>query len=319
MGYRGPAAVPCDYPGWVRSPAVLCETAPMSRYDARVNHRLLRGALMAVLLLFSAGSHGGRGGLKLKQVRTEFMRLIYLSDEHYFLIPHLTRCFENSLRFHRELFDYTPDEYVTLIFQDMDDHGYAGTTTMPYNYLTLGIEPFEHVYETSPTNERINWVMSHELLHVVAADQASGTDRFFRKIFFGKVAPTDERPRVDLLQLPDQPPPLRPPLVPRGPGRLHGDLDGRRHRPRPERLRRDGLPVHGPRQQLFLRHRRDRIRRARRRISRWASCPTSTAPVSSATWPTGTVPKRSSMGQAAAGDQALLRPAVQARLRPGHR
>jgi hypothetical protein len=165
----------------------------MSRYDARGHHRLLRGALLAVLLLFLPGT-AAAGSLKLKQVRTEFMRLIYLSDEHYFLIPHLTRCFENSLRFHRELFDYTPDEYVTLIFQDMDDHGYAGTTTMPYNYLTLGIEPFEHVYETSPTNERINWVMSHELLHVVAADQASGTDRFFRSIFFGKVAPTDGDP-----------------------------------------------------------------------------------------------------------------------------
>ena len=75
------------------------------------------------------------------------------------------------------MFDYTPDEYVTVIFQDMDDHGYAGTTTMPYNYLTLGIEPFEHVYETCPTNERIDWVMSHELLHVVAADQATGIDR----------------------------------------------------------------------------------------------------------------------------------------------
>jgi len=131
---------------------------------------------------------------KLKQVRTEHMRLIYLSQDQEYLIPHLTRCFENSLNYHRLLFDYTPDEYVTLIFQDMDDHGYAGTTTMPYNYLTLGIEPFEHVYETSPTNERINWVMSHELLHVVAADQASGTDRFFRKIFQGKVAPTSDDP-----------------------------------------------------------------------------------------------------------------------------
>jgi hypothetical protein len=166
----------------------------MKKTHRLVNRGLLAGALMACLFgVFPPGATAG-DDIKLKQVRTEFMRLIYLSDDHYFIIPHLTRCFENSLHFHRELFDYTPSEYVTLIFQDMDDHGYAGTTTMPYNYLTLGIEPFEHVYETSPTNERINWVMSHELLHVVAADQAAGTDRFFRKVFTGKVAPTAEDP-----------------------------------------------------------------------------------------------------------------------------
>ena len=157
---------------------------------------ILTGAFLISLFLIISGAAAPASAesLKLKQVRTEFMRLVYLSDDHYFLIPHLTRCFEKSLFFHRELFDYTPNEYVTIIFQDMDDHGYAGTTTMPYNYLTLGIEPFEHVYETSPTNERINWVMSHELMHVVAADQATGSDYFFRKVFFGKVAPTPDDP-----------------------------------------------------------------------------------------------------------------------------
>ena len=62
------------------------------------------------------------------------------------------------------------------------------------NWITLGIEPFEYVYDTCPTNERMNWVLNHELVHVVASDQASGSDKFFRKIFFGKVAPTDEDP-----------------------------------------------------------------------------------------------------------------------------
>ena len=131
---------------------------------------------------------------KLRQVRTEYMRLIYYDQNHYFVVPHLTRCFENSLNFHRNMFGYTPNEYVSVILQDSDDHGYAGTTTMPYNYLTLGIEPFEHVYETCPTNERINWVMSHELLHVVAADQASGTDSFFRDVFLGKPTPSSDYP-----------------------------------------------------------------------------------------------------------------------------
>ena len=144
--------------------------------------RPMAGALLALLFCCPAQAAGGNAepdpaeDFKLRQVRTEHMRLIYLHRDQEYLIPHLTRCFENSLNYHRRLFDYTPDEYVTLIFQDMDDHGYAGTTTMPYNYLTLGIEPFEHVYETSPTNERINWVMSHELLHIVASDKPAPSD-----------------------------------------------------------------------------------------------------------------------------------------------
>ena len=153
------------------------------------------GTLLASLLFFgSAKAEDDDAGFKLRQVRTEDMRLIYLTKDHYYIIPHVTSCFTNSMNFHKGMFNYKPDEYVTVIFQDMDDFGYAGTTSIPYNYLTLGIEPFEHVYETSPTNERINWVMSHELLHVVASDQASGTDRFFRDIFFGKVAANDDDP-----------------------------------------------------------------------------------------------------------------------------
>jgi hypothetical protein len=140
------------------------------RASIPVRHRfLMAGALIASLLFCwgPAAADDDDSGFKLRQVRTDYMRLIYLTKDHYYIIPHVTRCFENSMAFHRGMFNYTPDEYVTVIFQDMDDFGYAGTTSIPYNYLTLGIEPFEHVYETSPTNERIHWVMSHELLHVV--------------------------------------------------------------------------------------------------------------------------------------------------------
>jgi len=131
--------------------------------------------------------------LELKTLEGENLRLIYFGEES-FVVPHVTRSFQNSLRFHRRLFGYEPSEKINIILQDMDDHGYAGTTTMPHNYLTLGVEPFEHVYETCPTNERIGWVMNHELLHIVASDMAVGGDQFFRKLFRGKVTATDEDP-----------------------------------------------------------------------------------------------------------------------------
>jgi hypothetical protein len=132
--------------------------------------------------------------LAIQHLETEDLRLVYLQEEHEYLLPHLGRCFHNSLDFHKELFGYTPNERITVLLQDFDDYGYAGASAIPVNYLTLGIEPFEYVYETSPTNERINWVMSHELLHVVALDQAAPVDNRFRKLFSGKVLPTDEQP-----------------------------------------------------------------------------------------------------------------------------
>ncbi|MBA4313679.1 MAG: hypothetical protein C0417_13735 [Chlorobiaceae bacterium] len=122
------------------------------------------------------------------------LRLIYYDHKHSYVIPHLRRCFENSFKFHSKLFDYTPTEKITVLFQDFDDYGYAGATALPFNYMVLGIEPFEYVYETSPTNERLNWVMSHELTHVVTTDKSSPLDNFYRSLFLGKVSATSENP-----------------------------------------------------------------------------------------------------------------------------
>jgi hypothetical protein len=127
-------------------------------------------------------------------VRTESMRLVFYADEHRFIIPHLMRSFQNALSFHSALFDYKPTEPVVVYLQDYDDYGYAGATSVPINYMILGISPYEYTYETSPTNERINWVIGHELVHIVASDKPAGADNFFRSAFFGKVSPTDDDP-----------------------------------------------------------------------------------------------------------------------------
>ncbi len=132
--------------------------------------------------------------LYYREIRTDDLRLVYYDEAHSYVVPHLTRCFRNSMQFHRALFDYTPTEAVTITLQDFDDYGYAGTTTIPYNYITVGLEPFEYVFDTCPTNERMNWVTSHELVHVVCCDQPAPSDRFFRTLFRGKVAPSADDP-----------------------------------------------------------------------------------------------------------------------------
>ena len=167
----------------------------------RLMRRLAILTAASVVFFFASPSHSQQVDLKqmtqLKTLRTEYLRLVFM-DLYANNAPHLTRCFENSLAFHRQLFDYTPSEDVTVFMQDFDDIGYAGATGVPYNWMTMGIAPYEYVYEVSPTNERINWVMSHELLHIVATDQAASSERLFRTLFRGKVA-ADDRDPVSLL------------------------------------------------------------------------------------------------------------------------
>lgn len=131
---------------------------------------------------------------KLYSRRTANLDLVYYDTAHEYLSYHLARSFENSLNFHRKLFDYTPTEPVMMLMQDFGDYGHGGTSTVPWNYVSIGIEPFDYVYDIMPANERMNWLMHHELVHVVATDKGADSDLFYRKLFHGKVAPIKEEP-----------------------------------------------------------------------------------------------------------------------------
>ena len=41
--------------------------------------------------------------VELFSYETEFLKLIYYTKDHEYLVPHLARCFENSLAFHRNV------------------------------------------------------------------------------------------------------------------------------------------------------------------------------------------------------------------------
>ncbi len=153
-----------------------------------------RTAVVITVALSLLAAAEASAQLEFRLFKTDDMLVVYMDEDNEYILPHLTNCFTNSFSFHKDLFDYTPSEPVTVLLQDFDDYGYAGASTMPTNYLTIGIEPFEYVYETSPTNERINWVMSHELLHIVATDKPGPSDRRWRRLFFGKVSPIPEQP-----------------------------------------------------------------------------------------------------------------------------
>jgi len=131
-------------------------------------------------------------------IETRDLRLIYPGSTLGFMADYTARCFENSMRFHRQIFGYTPGERVTVMLVDNSDYGNAAVVGSPRNTLSIQIEPTNFVYETAPSNERINFIMNHELAHVVTLDQAASGDRFFRNLFFGKVRESAEHPETIL-------------------------------------------------------------------------------------------------------------------------
>ena len=130
---------------------------------------------------------------QFRVLETANLRLVYLPNQRY-VVQHLARCFENAFSFHEKLYSYAPGEKVTLVMHDQDDYGSGGTSTIPWDYVSICMEPFDYVYETRPANERMQWLMNHELMHVVATDNTAPVDQAFRTLFFGKVSPTTENP-----------------------------------------------------------------------------------------------------------------------------
>ena len=156
---------------------------------------LFRAALTAALLWVPVTAHA-----QLWTIETHDLRLIYNGGTLNFMAPYTVRCFENSLHYHERLFGYTPEERVNVILDDFQDYGNAGVWVNPRTSMVVHIAPVNYVYETGPSNERINFTMNHEVVHVAALDQATGIDEFFRKLFHGKVRETNDHPESMLYE-----------------------------------------------------------------------------------------------------------------------
>ena len=131
---------------------------------------------------------------QLTSVETPNLDLVYLEPVQSFLAPHVGRSFENALQFHAKLFDYKPKEKITVLLTDFSDSGNAAADAVPRDKLSLRIAPLNFTFETFTASERMSYLMNHELVHVVTADQAAGRDRMFRSLFSGKVGPTADHP-----------------------------------------------------------------------------------------------------------------------------
>ena len=147
-------------------------------------------AIAAALILGTARD----AAAQLTAAETTDATVLYIDPVQSFVVPHAQRTVENALAFHRALFDYVPRERTTVLLTDFSDAGNASAETVPHNLVTARLAPLSFAYETFTANERMNYLMNHEFVHIVTSDRASARDRMFRRLFGGKVAPNPEHP-----------------------------------------------------------------------------------------------------------------------------
>ncbi|HVD59630.1 MAG TPA: hypothetical protein VNC11_02075 [Gemmatimonadaceae bacterium] len=133
-------------------------------------------------------------GAQFQALETPTLRLIYTSPLQSYLVPQVVSSFEKALLFHEKLFGYVPPGKMDVLMHDIWHLGNAGARPIPENHVTMGLSPYGHDYESAPAPERMQSSMNHELAHIFTTDKTTSTDRFFRRIFFGKVIPTPEVP-----------------------------------------------------------------------------------------------------------------------------
>jgi hypothetical protein len=133
--------------------------------------------------------------------RTADHNLIYIDPLQSFLAPHAARCYQNSLATHQKILGFAPDQNATVFLRDFSDYGNASATGVPRNILLFDIAPMRFTFETFATSERMCNLMNHELVHVIASDQATSGDKRARKFFGGKVDPLDEHPESILYSM----------------------------------------------------------------------------------------------------------------------
>ena len=149
------------------------------------------GQVVAILTLLSLLP--AQLAAQFKRLETESLRLIYFPAES-FITSHTIASFVSAFHLHQKLFDYQPSQKISIFLHDFGDVANASAGAVPQNTIIAGIAPSSYVFETMTANERINGIMQHELVHILTSDKAARSDRFFRRLFFGKVTPDEANP-----------------------------------------------------------------------------------------------------------------------------
>jgi len=131
---------------------------------------------------------------QLQQLKTADLNLIYYSSAHQYIIPHLARCYTNTLNFYHDFWQWDPYEPVSMFLEDFGDWANGGATAVPRNFIYISMAPYLYVFEVAFANERMSLLMNHEMVHVIAMDQCTGRERLGRSVFGGKIQQIPKHP-----------------------------------------------------------------------------------------------------------------------------
>lgn len=112
--------------------------------------------------------------------------IVYYGKGFSYLIPHTARSFNNAFRLHKHLFDYKSENQISIFLSDFSDFGNGGASSIPFNFITSDVNVFDNIYDYLPSNERMQWLASHELTHIIVTDKPYKNEKFYRSLFFGK-------------------------------------------------------------------------------------------------------------------------------------
>ena len=133
-------------------------------------------------------------GIDLTTLETKDLDLLYFDPLQTYLTPYIARAFENALQFHKRKFQWTPWEPTTMLLKDFSDYANAGARASPNNAVLIDVAPLSVTMETFSPGERFFTIVNHEMAHVAQMDVWNKKDAFWRHFFHGKVPPVQEHP-----------------------------------------------------------------------------------------------------------------------------
>jgi len=149
---------------------------------------------LCFVLLAGAARAEESSPLALSYIDTAEVELVYFDPTLTYLAPHALRTFTNAIAWQKRVLGWQPYERTTVMLKDFSDYGNASATPLPRNTLRFDIAPVSYAFETFPAAERLYGIMNHELTHVATTDAWNEQDRFWRRMFFGKVYPKWQHP-----------------------------------------------------------------------------------------------------------------------------
>ena len=150
--------------------------------------------LFALFLFSNSKVVSAQGGIKLEKFETSNAKVVFMDPNLSYLIPHTVRSFENAFAFHEKFWGYLPSGKTNMLFNDFTDVGAGSTSVVPWNLLNIAVAPYDYTFSVIPSNERLQWVMSHELTHQVISDKSSKSDNLFRSLLGGKILTDNSDP-----------------------------------------------------------------------------------------------------------------------------